>query len=118
MPIKLVAGSLSPTRLLQGTDLRRFEVISDPFPRADARLPSRDRTDFRPGTHRAPTRSAPGPFLPNAVTIGHSVGCAATLLVYLPSRHEPSSRAWRRRPLGVRLWLADVAAGFSLPRKG
>src|SRR5262249_62302199 len=28
--------------------------------------------------------------------------------------HGPESRARHRRPLGVRLWLADVAAGLSV----
>src|SRR5262249_60294960 len=30
--------------------------------------------------------------------------------------HGPESRARHRRPLGVRLWLADVAAGLSVCR--
>src|SRR5262249_46040678 len=32
--------------------------------------------------------------------------------------HGPESRARDRRPLGVRLWLADVAAGLSVCRAG
>src|SRR5262249_12903580 len=44
--------------------------------------------------------------------------CSTSLAVVVELTNEPARRPCRRRPLGVRLWLADVAAGLRLPRAG